>query len=332
MSSIRLIVTLSVLTACQSGGTPGSPTNAGGAKDSHSTGGGGGNVGEIESGGSGSGTDASGGASTPAVTGGTKGTPANQDAGSGMGGMVRDAGVNNVGGQSWVGVIACDRGPNFWPNGAKAAVSLTYDDAMPSQVRYAVPALDAKGFKGTFFLTTGKSLWNASLWRPLAASGHELASHSVTHNDKITRAAMEAEILQTIATIKSLGVSQDKFTFAYPNGALSGTDGSFSSIVLKHTVAARGLDGSSTMRNGNTNWDRVSSRLLFENDNLASLLQNGINAGSWTTFVVHGIEDDAYLNIPKTKHDELVNRLSDNRSSIWVAPFITVADYLQRCR
>ena len=39
-----------------------------------------------------------------------------------------------------------------WPNGAKAAVVLTYDDALTSQLDHVVPELDAAGFKGTFFL------------------------------------------------------------------------------------------------------------------------------------------------------------------------------------
>ena len=39
-----------------------------------------------------------------------------------------------------------------WPGGKRAAVVLTYDDTLPSQLDIAIPALDAAGFKGTFFL------------------------------------------------------------------------------------------------------------------------------------------------------------------------------------
>lgn len=234
--------------------------------------------------------------------------------------------------KNWVGVIPCDRGPHFWPQGAKAAISMTYDDAMPGQVRHGVPSLDAKGFKGTFFLSTGGKSWNADLWKPLAQSGHELASHSVTHNHKITRAAMEKEVVDSLATIKSLGVTQPVFSFAYPNGTLNGTDGSFAPLVLKHTIAARGLDGAATQRASTVDWGFVSSRILSTADNLNTLVSGVITQGSWLTFVVHGIEDDAYLNIPKAKHDELMNILAGKGKEIWVAPFITVADYLQRCK
>src|SRR5687767_15529074 len=38
-----------------------------------------------------------------------------------------------------------------WPNGARAVIVLTYDDALTSQLDHAIPVLDEAGFKGTFF-------------------------------------------------------------------------------------------------------------------------------------------------------------------------------------
>ena len=40
-----------------------------------------------------------------------------------------------------------------WPEGRRAAVSLSYDDAVPSQLDNAIPALDRHGLKGSFYLT-----------------------------------------------------------------------------------------------------------------------------------------------------------------------------------
>ncbi len=60
-----------------------------------------------------------------------------------------------------------------WPGGAKAAVVLTYDDALPSQLDHAVPALDAAGLKGTFFLANVRAQ-DVARWRAVARDGHEL--------------------------------------------------------------------------------------------------------------------------------------------------------------
>ena len=67
-----------------------------------------------------------------------------------------------------------------WPGGAKAAVVLTYDDALDSQLEHAVPVLDAAGFKATFFLS-GLKVADVPRWRAVAAEGHELANHTIFH-------------------------------------------------------------------------------------------------------------------------------------------------------
>src|SRR5438309_814860 len=70
-----------------------------------------------------------------------------------------------------------------WPGGAKAAVSLTYDDGLNSQIDNAVPELDRHGFKATFFLTEQNIQQGRRLtdWQKLARDGHEVANHTVTH-------------------------------------------------------------------------------------------------------------------------------------------------------
>ena len=39
-----------------------------------------------------------------------------------------------------------------WPQNYQAAVSLSYDDGLMSQLTYAIPALDKYGFKASFYL------------------------------------------------------------------------------------------------------------------------------------------------------------------------------------
>ncbi len=57
-----------------------------------------------------------------------------------------------------------------WPDGKRAAVVLTYDDALASQLDIAIPALDAAGLKGTFFLSGGGlKPGEIARWRAAAA-------------------------------------------------------------------------------------------------------------------------------------------------------------------
>ena len=75
-------------------------------------------------------------------------------------------------------LAGCSRAQTGWPKGY---VSLTYDDALTSQLEIAAPQLDRAGLRGTFYLTWDNMKGRASDWAALAKRGHELANHSVTH-------------------------------------------------------------------------------------------------------------------------------------------------------
>ena len=85
-------------------------------------------------------------------------------------------------------IVACSAahaaGTAFpWPNGARAAVSLAYDDALGSQLDNAIPALDHHGLRGSFYLTLANPSLGDRLpeWRDAAAHGHELGNHTLFH-------------------------------------------------------------------------------------------------------------------------------------------------------
>jgi peptidoglycan/xylan/chitin deacetylase (PgdA/CDA1 family) len=70
---------------------------------------------------------------------------------------------------------------SIWPNGAKAAVSLTYDDGLDSQLDRAGPQLDEFKFKATFFVTRENMEARLADWVALAQRGHEIADLTVHH-------------------------------------------------------------------------------------------------------------------------------------------------------
>ena len=73
------------------------------------------------------------------------------------------------------------QGAFHWPAGKRAAIALTYDDALLSQLDIAIPQLDSAGFKGTFFLTSNFTDAQMERWRAAAREGHELGNHSLYH-------------------------------------------------------------------------------------------------------------------------------------------------------
>ena len=58
-----------------------------------------------------------------------------------------------------------------WPEGKHAAIVLTYDDGLPSQLDVAIPQLDRAGLRATFFLNDVKPE-NIDRWRDAQSASH----------------------------------------------------------------------------------------------------------------------------------------------------------------
>ena len=59
-----------------------------------------------------------------------------------------------------------------WPDGAKVAVSLSFDDARLSQPDAGIPMLDSFGVKATFYLNPGPMKERLEGWKKAVAAGH----------------------------------------------------------------------------------------------------------------------------------------------------------------
>ena len=68
-----------------------------------------------------------------------------------------------------------------WPGGRRGAVSLTYDDGLNSQLDHALPELNRRGLKATFFLTRENMEGRLADWEAAGRAGHEIADHTITH-------------------------------------------------------------------------------------------------------------------------------------------------------
>lgn len=144
--------------------------------------------------------------------------------------------------------------PFTYPNGAKGAVSLTYDDGLTSQLDHAVPQLDARGLKATFFLTADNMEGQWDRWRAVAAAGHEMANHTISHPcdlksyDEASFAARELAPMESLLD-KSFGPRPFR-GYAYPcddtelgKGKVSEREARYGQLVQRTFDAARTTDG-----------------------------------------------------------------------------------------
>ncbi len=144
-----------------------------------------------------------------------------------------------------------------WPRGARVAVSLSFDDARPSQLDAGIPILDRLGVRATFYLSIERARERAEDWRRALAAGHELGNHGLRHTcsgnflwgvrnvlENETLERMEQELAEANRAIQGLfGVTPA--TFAYPCGQTFVGRGlnrrSYVPVVARLFLAGRGF-------------------------------------------------------------------------------------------
>jgi peptidoglycan/xylan/chitin deacetylase (PgdA/CDA1 family) len=235
-----------------------------------------------------------------------------------------------------------------WPHGARAAVSLTYDDAIQSQIDNAVPALARHALPATFFLTGSSPYLEAHLdaYRALVAAGHELGSHTMNHPcdraqswvkpgfalQDYDLSRMRKELDESILQLKDLG-QKEPLSFAYPCGSnwVGETHVSYQPLIEQSFLAARGV-GSSVADPNTVSFFDVPSPL--GNDSGADLIlwvDRALSSGGWVVFVFHGVAGD-YLDVKADAHEALLAYLEQHKSSIWTERFGTIAGYVKAQR
>jgi peptidoglycan/xylan/chitin deacetylase (PgdA/CDA1 family) len=234
-----------------------------------------------------------------------------------------------------------------WPGGARAAVSVTYDDAVPTQ-RLAAAELERFGLRGTFFLTgTAPDLADQrEAWRELLSAGHELASHTMHHpcdcsHEWVPRGyttqdydleRMRAELDQTIELLSSLGAAPPH-TFAYPCGEtrIGKNQESYVGLVTERFLAARGVEPRVADPIRDPLWLVPAHDGAKSADELITLVERAVDEGGWLVLLFHGVGGD-HLPAARAAHTALAKHLANNHGRVWTDRFGAVAAHVRAGR
>lgn len=230
-----------------------------------------------------------------------------------------------------------------WPSAARAAVSLTYDDAIATDLDVARPALERHGLRATFFLTgsSPQIAQRTDEWKALGREGHELASHTMFHpcdrsNAWVKRGfalqdydldRMDRELQDSLALLKALGAGRGPYTFAYPCGStwVGEAQTSYVALTEKYFLASRGIGGAIA----DPRTDPLTNVPAILGDGksgpqLVALVRAAVERSGWLVLVFHGVGGD-YLTVDAAAHDELLTYLDANRMTVWTDTFGAVA-------
>lgn len=233
-----------------------------------------------------------------------------------------------------------------WPKNRKAAIVLTYDDALRSQLNNAVPQLKKAGLKATFFLTSDIDSLSIPKWRRLAKKGYELGNHTLYHpcsakeDDPVRSESYTAyKIIREIEITDRFLFAVDgktKRTFAYPctETFVGGRDYVDSLRKFRLVKYARIGGDSSTVITDFKNLDslRIPSYGLDGGENgdkLIAYIKNVMQHGGLGVIMMHGIGGD-YISISAEAHRQLIDYLKKHKKDIWVTTFQQALDEVYR--
>ena len=252
---------------------------------------------------------------------------------------------------------AASPGAKFWPSDAEGALSLTFDDGMPSQLERAVPILDRMGLKASFYVNPGFSVdWErtSKQWHALSVSGHELANHTDTHPcscqsdyrhgsdyclekldlKEIARSIDDAERALAALTMQPI----ETRSFAYPcyntDVGAGANRVSYIPLVAKRYSAARvGWQQTGNNDPATVDLSHISSFSAEGRtaDEMIAYIEGSMRSGRWAVLVFHGIGSE-WSATDISQFNDVIDYVSRNRSRIWVAPLVQVANHIRANR
>ena len=235
-----------------------------------------------------------------------------------------------------------------WPHGAKAAVSLAYDDAIDSQLDNAIPALDRAGLKGSFYIKLASPSLARRMpeWRAAATHGHELGNHTLFHQcsaalpdrqwvtpeDDIdtTTAVRLVEQIRLGNTMLHAIDGRDERTFTVPCGDVKAAGQDYVKLIHGDFVAIKSGAGGvvADMDKLDPYGVAVDAPDGATGEQLIALVKQAATAGTMINFTFHGVGGD-YITTSNKAHEELLAYLAAHRDIYWTDTFLDIMKYVK---
>lgn len=235
--------------------------------------------------------------------------------------------------------------PFVWPNGAQAAVSLGYDDALDSQLDHVVPALNQRGLKASFYIPiNGPTLpGRQNEWKAAAAAGHELGNHSLFHGcsakgpgrewvlphrdlDRQTPAGVQEQVIAANTWLQSLD-GKTRRTFTPPCLDMQAGGQDFVKALQPHFVAYRAAGPG--LVTDTAQLDPYAMPVYFvegmSGTQLIALVEKAAAQHALVSLLFHGVGAE-HLSVTREAHDRLLDHLAKNKARFWTDTMLNVME------
>ncbi len=233
-----------------------------------------------------------------------------------------------------------------WPAGKRAAISLTFDDARPSQIDRGLPILDEYGVKATFYVSLSSMEKRLDAWKKAAANGHEIGNHTLTHPcsgnfpfsrekalENYTLDQMQAELRQANQGIERL-VGVRPVSFAYPCGQKFVGRGrnlrSYVPLVAEEFLTGRGWMDEWANDPAFCDMAQLMAMELDGKDfeQVKQIIDRTLTNGGWLVFCGHDVGDGGRQVTLRSTLRAMCEYAKDPANGIWLADVGTVAKHI----
>ena len=237
----------------------------------------------------------------------------------------------------------------FYPNNARYAISLSFDDARRSQMDVGLPILNKHNVKATFYLMPHHMQGKETQWKLAAKAGHELANHTASHlctgnfqwlrqqNKGLEQVDLkfikqDIEFAQTYITEHTGTVPVG---FAYPCGQkFVGRGNEVKSYVpLIADTFDYGRTWNDETANDPTYYDAAQIR-AFNMDNktfeeLKALIETAKFENAWIVLAGHEVGNKGLYTVKSEALEKLIEYLKNPQNGFWLATVAEANRFIQ---
>lgn len=213
-------------------------------------------------------------------------------------------------------------------NGHSGAISFTFDDGAPTQIKNVVPSLKQRGIHATFFLVGNSYGANLAGWKQAALDGNELANHTYSHPNLTTldSAAIRKEIVDNAVSLRSIDPVVEAVTIAYPNCA---TNDMINRIANEESLIGRTCGGYARFGWSTTPSSWMATTSFIPSDTATALealseIDLAASTNTWMVTLNHGVGGD-WGAITTGQVDAMFDRAIARK--LWIATYQEVAAY-----
>jgi hypothetical protein len=236
-----------------------------------------------------------------------------------------------------------------WPEGRSCALSLSFDDARPSQIEHGLPVLREHGARASFYVLMATVRKAEAGWRQALADGHELGNHTVKHpcsgNFEWARGnaledydlgRMERELVAASDDIAAFA-GRRPVSFAYCCGQKFIGRGeqarSYVPVVAKHFLVGRGFRDECPNDPGFTDLAQIPARDC-DGATCAQMVEwidQARRRGHWLVLAGHEIGEPGYQTLATRELDALLRHLR-GMPDVWCDTVGAVGAHLREVR